>query len=68
MALQALFLNCTLKKSPYISKTEALVEKAATLYGKLGVESEVLRPVNYAVGFGVSSDMGKGNQQPVILE
>lgn len=68
MALQALFLNCTLKKSPEVSNTEALIEKAAVLYGKPGVESEVLRPVDYTVGFGVSSDMGKGDQQLVILE
>ena len=68
MTIRALFLNCTLKKSPEVSNTEALIEKAMILYGDLGVESKVLRSVDYSVSFGIYSDMGEGDEWPTILE
>ncbi len=68
MAIKALFLNCTLKKSPHISNTRALIDKAANLFRGLGVESEVIRVVDHKVAFGVSSDEGEGDEWPIILE
>lgn len=68
MGLKALFLNCTLKSSPEISNTRALIDKAVTLFKELGVESEVVRVVDYKVKFGVSSDEGEGDEWPLILE
>ncbi len=68
MAIKALFLNCTLKKSPRISNTRALIDKAVDLFRDLGVESEVVRVVDYKVAFGVSSDEGEGDEWPLILE
>ena len=68
MALKALFLNCTLKKSPEISNTRALIDKAAALYRDLGVETEIIRVVDHDVFFGVASDMGEGDAWPEILE
>jgi len=68
MAIKALFLNCTLKKSPQTSNTRALIDKAADLFRELGVESEVIRVVDHKVAFGVSSDEGEGDEWPIILE
>ena len=66
--LKALGLNCTLKKSPERSHTEALMNRVLGLLGEHGVETEILRPVDYDVRFGVSSDEGDGDEWPQILE
>lgn len=68
MEMKALFLNCTLKKSPPVSNTRALVDKAVAIFKELGVESEVVRVVDHKVAFGVSSDEGEGDEWPLILE
>lgn len=68
MSLKAIFLNCTLKKSPDTSNTEALVQKAVDLYGQLGIRSKVIRVVDFKVAFGNSSDEGEGDDWPLILE
>jgi len=47
MEMKALFLNCTLKKSPQVSNTRALVDKAVAIFKELGVESEVVRVVDH---------------------
>jgi len=61
-------LNCTLKKSPQISNTRAIIDKAVDLFRELGVESEVIRVVDHKISFGVSSDEGEGDEWPHILE
>ena len=68
MSLKAIILNCTLKKSPTVSNTEALISKVVDLYKKLDTISEVIRVVDYNIPFGVSSDEGKGDQWPAILK
>lgn len=68
MGLKALFLNCTLKKSPEISNTRALIDKAVRLFSEMDIESEVIRVVDYNIKFGVYSDMGKGDEWPLILK
>ena len=68
MALNAFILNCTLKKSPKVSHTEALINKCVDLFKPLGVECEVVRPVDYNIPFGVSSDEGHGDEWPAILD
>ena len=68
MQLKALILNCTLKKSPEVSNTEALIDMVREHFDELGVESEVLRPVDFEIPFGVVSDIGHGDQWPQILE
>lgn len=55
--LKALFLNCTLKKSPDLSHTEGLFEISKTIMEKNGVAVESLRPVDYDLAFGVYPDM-----------
>lgn len=66
--LKALFLNCTLKKSPQVSNTEALMRKVMSLMGPLGVETELIRVIDHHIPFGVSSDEGKGDEWPAILK
>lgn len=68
MDLHALFLNCTLKPSPTVSNTRALIDKVADLFEAEGVSSEVVRVVDYDVAFGVSSDEGEGDAWPELLE
>ena len=38
------------------------------LLAEHGVETEILRPVDYDMKFGVSSDEGDGDEWPQILE
>jgi multimeric flavodoxin WrbA len=66
MKLKALILNCTLKPSPEVSNTSALIQKVAEVYKELGVETEELRVRDYEVAFGVSSDEGDGDEWPEI--
>lgn len=55
--LSALFLNCTLKKSPEQSHTQGLIDIADAIMQKNGVSTEVLRPVDHAIAYGVWGDM-----------
>ncbi len=55
--LNALFLNCTLKKSPEMSHTQGLVEISKAIMEKNGVSVEVVRPVDYNIAYGVYPDM-----------
>ena len=66
--MHALFLNCTLKKSPLVSNTQALADKVAGFMVELGATTETIRVVDYAIPFGVESDMGQGDEWPDILE
>ena len=66
--LKAVLLNCTLKKSPQVSHTEALMSIVVGHLHDLGVDTELIRPVDYAIPFGVESDLGEGDEWPVILE
>ena len=56
-ALNALFLNCTLKKTPGLSHTEGLIAISRAIMEKVGVAVEVLRPVDYDIAYGVYPDM-----------
>ena len=55
--LSALFLNCTLKKSPELSHTEGLIRISKAIMEKNGVSVEVLRPVDFDIATGVWPDM-----------
>lgn len=68
MELKALFLNCTLKKSPETSNTEAFINEAEKIFQELKVTTEVVRVVDYNVHFGVTSNEGNGDEWPLILE
>ncbi len=68
MALKALILNCTLKPSPSVSNTGALIKHAVAEYKKLEVETEEIRVRDYDIKFGVSNDEGNGDEWPKIYE
>jgi multimeric flavodoxin WrbA len=68
VGLKALGLNCTLKRSPERSHTEALMNRVLDILAEHGVETELMRPVDYDVKFGVTSDEGDGDEWPQILE
>src|ERR687891_360839 len=68
MRLSAVLLNCTLKKSPEISNTQALMDHVVNHLEDLDVACESIRVVDYNVPFGVSSDEGDGDEWPQILE
>ncbi len=55
--LSALFLNCTLKKTPEMSHTEGLIRISRAIMEKNGVGVEVLRPVDHDIASGVYPDM-----------
>ncbi|MCO4754958.1 MAG: flavodoxin family protein [Bacteriovoracaceae bacterium] len=55
--LKALFINCTLKKSPKKSNTEGLWKIAKTIFEKNDVDVDEIRFVDHDVALGVQSDM-----------
>ncbi len=68
MKLKALVLNCSLKKSGETSNTQALAEEAIQIFEQNGVETETVRAADYNIAFGVSDNMGEGDEWPVIFE
>ena len=55
--LKAVFLNCTLKKSPELSHTQGLIDMSIGIMEKNGVSVECLRPVDHDIATGVWPDM-----------
>ena len=70
--LKALFLNCTLKRSPELSHTQGLIDIAKAIMEKNGIGVEELRPVDHNLAFGVWPDMTEhgwdADDWPPILE
>ena len=57
--LNALFLNCTIKKSPALSHTEGLMALSMMIMEKNKITTEMLRPVDYDIATGLWPDMTK---------
>ena len=55
--LKALFLNCTLKKSPELSHTQGLIDISTAIMKKNGVSVECIRPIDHDIAIGVWPDM-----------
>ncbi len=55
--LRALFINCTLKRSPEISHTQGLADLSIAIMRRLGVRVEVIRAVDHEIATGVYPDM-----------
>ncbi len=55
--LKALFLNCTLKKTPERSNTEGLILKSQAIMEKNGMRTDVIRPVDHEIANGLYPDM-----------
>jgi multimeric flavodoxin WrbA len=68
MNMKAIFLMATLKKTPEISNTEVLSELLAEKLKQHGVDTEIIRLVDYNIPPGLKSDIGPGDDWPKILE
>jgi multimeric flavodoxin WrbA len=55
--LRALFVNCTLKRSPEPSHTEGLIDRSRSIMERHGVAVEVLRAVDHDIATGTWPDM-----------
>jgi multimeric flavodoxin WrbA len=55
--LNAVFFNCTLTKSPAKSHTEGLVDISRQIMEKHGVQTEVIRAVDFDIATGIYPDM-----------
>ncbi|MEU6620551.1 flavodoxin family protein [Streptomyces litmocidini] len=55
--LSALYLNCTLKRSPEVSNTEGLIERSRSVMEAQGVTTSLVRPVDLDIATGVWPDM-----------
>jgi multimeric flavodoxin WrbA len=55
--LRALFINCTLKRSPEPSNTQGLVDISTGIMEKHGIDVEVIRAVDHDIATGVWPDM-----------
>ena len=57
--LRALYINCTLKKSPEPSHTQRLMDKSIAIMQGEGVQVDVLRAIDHDLATGVWPDMTK---------
>src|SRR5436309_5376080 len=57
--LRALFVNCTLKRSPEVSHTQGLADIAVEILRRNGVAVEVIRAVDHEIPVGVYPDMSE---------
>lgn len=57
--LKALYISCTLKKSPEVSNTEGLLKISTKIMEKHGVKTELIRAIDHDIATGVYPDMTK---------
>lgn len=55
--LNAIYFNCTLKKSPESSHTELLINNSRNIMDKHGITTELIRPIDRNIATGVYPDM-----------
>jgi multimeric flavodoxin WrbA len=55
--LRALYINCTLKRSPAVSNTRGLADLSIAIMERNGVAVEVVRAVDHEIATGVQPDM-----------
>ncbi len=66
--IKALFLSCTLKRSPDPSNTESLAKVLVDAFEAEDVETEMIRLVDLNIAPGVTSDEGDGDEWPRVHE
>jgi multimeric flavodoxin WrbA len=59
--LRAVYINCTLKRSPEVSNTQGLADISTAIMQRNGVAVEVIRAVDHAIAPGVQPDMTEHN-------
>lgn len=55
--LSAIYINCTLSRSPRVSHTQHLIDHSATIMERAGASVTKLRAVDHDIRFGMSPDM-----------
>ena len=55
--LKAVYINCTLKRSPELSHTRALADRSIRIMDRVGVAVEEVRAVDMQIATGVQPDM-----------
>ena len=55
--LRALYVNCTLKRSPEVSHTQGLADLSIAIMQRNGVAVETIRAVDHEIATGVYPDM-----------
>jgi multimeric flavodoxin WrbA len=55
--LRAVYINCTLKRSPEVSNTQGLADTSIAIMRRLGVTVDVVRAIDHAIATGVQPDM-----------
>ncbi|GAA3883147.1 flavodoxin family protein [Leifsonia kafniensis] len=55
--LRALFINCTLKRSPEVSNTQGIVDLSAALMRAQGLQVDSIRAIDHDIATGVYPDM-----------
>lgn len=55
--LNALFINCTLTKSPGVSNTEGIIKLSRHIMEKHGAKTELIRAIDHDIATGVWPDM-----------
>ena len=70
--LSAVFINCTLKRSPEVSNTQGLIDISAEIMRRQGVTVKKLRAVDHDIATGVWPDMTEHgwehDEWPAIFE
>ena len=57
--LSAVYVNCTLKRSPATSHTQYLLDHSATVLERAGASVTHIRAVDHQIAFGMSPDMAE---------
>ena len=57
--LRALFINCTLKRSPELSHTQGLIDISSEIMARQGVAVEEVRAIDHDIATGVWPDMAE---------
>lgn len=65
--MKAVILNATLKNGDELSHTEALAREAMSIYQTEGIDVEMVRVNDYKIAYGISDDMGDGDEWPKLL-
>ncbi|MDQ1401338.1 MAG: hypothetical protein QOK20_3270, partial [Acidimicrobiaceae bacterium] len=55
--LRALYVNCTLKRSPEVSHTQGLADRSMEIMRRQGVTVDVVRAIDHDIATGVWPDM-----------
>ena len=70
--LRALFINCTLKRSPETSNTQGLMDRSIAVMEDAGIEVECIRAIDHEIATGVYPDMTEhgwdADEWPALFE